>query len=253
MSFVNENIRILRNRMGLTQEKLAELSGINRKVIGSYEEGRATPPLENLNTFANLFEITIDELSFHRFAEDETPLFKSDKPAVDTSRRRSLRKPQTKDTSDLYDFSFNTIPYISYKYFDKYILDSTFTSKIDKLPVFTIPFVDTEEELRAFDVPADAGIADGIVMGKRFEINQALIPEAHYLLVTTTKGIVLDQIKTIDTEVVTINNGSFAPKDLKEIWEVFAYYSKQLPAAGPDLNSLKRKVNLLKDELDKFL
>ncbi|MCD8540741.1 MAG: helix-turn-helix domain-containing protein [Leadbetterella sp.] len=88
MAYVNENIRILRNRMGLTQEKFAELMGINRKAIGAYEENRATPPLDKLNRMATLFGVSLDQLTQHRFSTD-SPLFEEPEDSPEPSSQKA--------------------------------------------------------------------------------------------------------------------------------------------------------------------
>ena len=62
MELVNENIRILRTKMGLTQEKFAELLGVKRSLIGAYEEGRAIPPANNLLKLSKVFRVSLDDL-----------------------------------------------------------------------------------------------------------------------------------------------------------------------------------------------
>lgn len=51
--------------------------GSKRCLIGSYEEGRAQPPLETLNKLAKYFGITLDDLvNKQLLARKETVLFK---------------------------------------------------------------------------------------------------------------------------------------------------------------------------------
>lgn len=42
------NLKVLRNQLGISQERLAEEISSNRPVIGSYEENRAEPSFTNL-------------------------------------------------------------------------------------------------------------------------------------------------------------------------------------------------------------
>ena len=68
---INENIRFLRKQKGLTQEQFAEKVGINRSVVGAYEEGRASPPLETLLKMAELFQITADDFISKNLSKGE--------------------------------------------------------------------------------------------------------------------------------------------------------------------------------------
>jgi len=52
-----------RNKAGLTQQQLADKTGIDRATIVRYENGSRTPPLENLKILAKYFNISIDKLT----------------------------------------------------------------------------------------------------------------------------------------------------------------------------------------------
>jgi transcriptional regulator with XRE-family HTH domain len=57
-----QRIRILRTARGLSQEKLAELTGFHRTYIGMVERGERNLSLTNIGLFANCFEMTLAEL-----------------------------------------------------------------------------------------------------------------------------------------------------------------------------------------------
>lgn len=52
---IGENIRILREKMGVTQQVLANYLGTSREQIGYYEIGQRTVPSAQLTKLANLF------------------------------------------------------------------------------------------------------------------------------------------------------------------------------------------------------
>lgn len=52
----------LRKEKGLTQKDLAEKLGLNFKNIGSWEQGRAQPCIEDICLLADFFGCTTDEL-----------------------------------------------------------------------------------------------------------------------------------------------------------------------------------------------
>ena len=47
------NLKFLRKAKGLTQDQLADKLGINRAMIGSYEENRAIPKLNAMQDIAS--------------------------------------------------------------------------------------------------------------------------------------------------------------------------------------------------------
>lgn len=59
---LGQNIKALREKMGLTQNDLADYVGVRREVISYYENGSRDIPLENLNKIADLFGIELADL-----------------------------------------------------------------------------------------------------------------------------------------------------------------------------------------------
>ncbi len=55
-------IRELRTARGLSQEKLAELTGFHRTYIGMIERGERNISLSNIGVFASTFEMSVSEL-----------------------------------------------------------------------------------------------------------------------------------------------------------------------------------------------
>ena len=56
------NIMIIRERQGLTQEKLAELAGLHRAYIGQIERGEKNIGLKNLEKIANALGLRLKDL-----------------------------------------------------------------------------------------------------------------------------------------------------------------------------------------------
>jgi len=61
-NFLGSNIRHLRKSKNLTQDQLADKLGVKRAMIGSYEEGRATPKIHALQTMSHYFNVSIDDM-----------------------------------------------------------------------------------------------------------------------------------------------------------------------------------------------
>jgi transcriptional regulator with XRE-family HTH domain len=62
-NFLPQNLRNLRKRMNLSQEQFAKRIGLNRGNIASYEKGTAEPKICNLLKMANLFGVSILDLT----------------------------------------------------------------------------------------------------------------------------------------------------------------------------------------------
>ncbi len=59
---LGQKIRIERIKRRLSQEKLAELTDLNRNFIGMIERGETNITIRNLEKIANTFELDIKEL-----------------------------------------------------------------------------------------------------------------------------------------------------------------------------------------------
>jgi len=57
-----KKIRQLRTEKGLSQEKLAEITGFHRTYIGMVERGERNITLANIGVFADSFEMTVSRL-----------------------------------------------------------------------------------------------------------------------------------------------------------------------------------------------
>ena len=58
----NENLKYLRRKAKLSQEKLAEDLNVSRQAVTKWESGQALPDLVNLKNIAIFFGVTMDEL-----------------------------------------------------------------------------------------------------------------------------------------------------------------------------------------------
>lgn len=61
--YLSTNIRVLRKRMRLSQEELAQSLGLNRGNIASYENGTAEPKISNLLNMAQFFGVSLIDLA----------------------------------------------------------------------------------------------------------------------------------------------------------------------------------------------
>lgn len=59
---ISENIRKLRSGMGLTQETLAERTGVTVQAVSKWENGLSCPDIALLPEIADIFGITVDSL-----------------------------------------------------------------------------------------------------------------------------------------------------------------------------------------------
>src|SRR5689334_23048183 len=62
MTYACQNLKYLRKLRGWTQEAFATKLHIKRSLLGAYEEERAEPRIDVLETVSEMFKLTLDEL-----------------------------------------------------------------------------------------------------------------------------------------------------------------------------------------------
>ena len=63
---IGNNIKTLRKKNRMTQEKMAKKLYLKRQTLSNYEIGKCVPDIYELVKIADLFDISLDELVGHR-------------------------------------------------------------------------------------------------------------------------------------------------------------------------------------------
>ena len=69
-----DNLILLRNMKGMSQEQIAEVIGISRQSYAKWEQGETIPDIEKCDRLAKYYGITIDALMHQNNAVGETRL-----------------------------------------------------------------------------------------------------------------------------------------------------------------------------------
>ncbi len=69
MKEMGKRLKVLRESMKLSQVKMAEILGLKQSSINRYEQGMATPTVENLRKYADYFDVSMDYI----FARTDKP------------------------------------------------------------------------------------------------------------------------------------------------------------------------------------
>ena len=59
---LKDNLMMLRNLRGLSQEEIAEIIGISRQAYAKWESGATVPDIEKCKRLADFYDITLDSL-----------------------------------------------------------------------------------------------------------------------------------------------------------------------------------------------
>lgn len=75
MNSFSIKLKEVRTQKGLKQSELAEMIGTKQQIISQYETGADTPSLQRLIEFAQILNVTLDELVefekiHHKYSQD---------------------------------------------------------------------------------------------------------------------------------------------------------------------------------------
>ena len=241
MSYLAQNLKSLRKEKQLTQAQLAERVGVNRSVIGAYEEGRAEPKLATLVLLSRLFHLTIDQLVLAPISsegrENQELLPSSVKVLPITVDRES--------DSEL-------ITLVPAKAAAGYLGGYGDVDYISKLPRFSLPIKELRQDqsYRAFQIEGDSmlPIPSGTYVICSFLENWKLAGQnKSYVVVTKDDGIVFKRIQGNQGQssfTMVSNNALFEPYELPwaevlEVWQATALVSFDFPTETMHASALE--------------
>jgi len=229
---LNENIRVLRKRLSLTQDQFAQQLGIKRSLIGAYEEGRAEPKLELLQKMAEVFTISVDDLIGKDFTSQ---------PATTPERKFTRGKDVVVVTVD--SSMRDNIEFVPHKAAAGYLNGYADTEYVKELPHFNLPIL-KQGTYRAFEISGDSMLPllpGTIVIGEYVDDMRSIKSGKTYVLITQREGIVYKRVFNYLDENGTLflvsDNRQYSPyqlsgSDVVEVWMAKAYISVQFPDVG---------------------
>ena len=259
------NIKLLRKRKRFSQEDVALHLELSRSTIKNYENGTASPKIENLIAFSDFFNISIDTLlRINLGGLREYQLSELDRGFdvyVSSSKLRVLAKTVDKQEKE----NIELVPEKAEAGYTSGYADPEY---ISQLPVFNLPFLPSERKYRAFEITGDSmlPIPDGAhVIGEYIENWFEIRNGEACIVVTQNDGIVFKKIENrIKTErklILSSLNTLYHPyevdiMEVKEIWRFVNYISDEMPEPLTDMDGvaqtvlkISRDVTEIKDHL----
>ena len=253
-------MRFLRKKHNLTQDELATRIGANRSVIGSYEEGRATPKLGAIMQLSALFRVRIDELVSVDLSVTPDDLLKSFRPRMQGTELRVL----TTVVNDQNREQVTLVPVqASAGYLDGYA-DLEF---VEQLPAFQLPVAEmsAERTYRMFQIKGDSmlPIPSGAYIVSEYVDNWLNIRDGQtYVVLTQTEGVVFKRLySNVDedgTFLFVSDNPLYDPytvkvDDIVEVWKAKGVLSFSLDnAVSEEMSSLKAQIAKLTADVEKL-
>lgn len=249
--FFGNNIRLLRKRKHLSQEDVALSLSLSRSTIKNYENETASPKIENLISFSDFFNISIDTLlRINLGGLREYQLSELDRGFdvyVSSAKLRVLAKtvdPQEREN----------IEYVPEKAEAGYTSGYADPEYISQLPVFNLPFLPRERKFRAFQITGDSMLpipSGAHVVGEYAENWFDIHDGTACIIVTQNDGIVFknveNKIKSDKKLLLSSLNPLYKPyevpiMEVQEIWRFVNYISSEMPEGAASLDSVAHTV-----------
>ena len=182
MSQAGLNLKYLRKLRGWTQEEFAMKLGIKRSLIGAYEEERADPRLDVLETVADIFKLTLDELLLKELNNQ----------AGNYLQKRRQQKMASADR--------NLIHFVPVKAAAGYLTSYADSEFIDELNTFTLPML-SGGHYRAFEIIGDSMMptpSGSVIVGEKINGIDDVKNNMAYIVVSRNEGIVCKIFKLYD-------------------------------------------------------
>ncbi len=261
MGLIKSNIRYLRKQKGLTQEGLAKAINVTRSVIGAYEEGRAEPKIKTMESMANFFGITLDQLITQDLAEVAGAHIRERDRDIDQSDYTGRKLRVLSITLDSKDRE--NIELVPEKAAAGYQAGYADPEYLEDLPRFQLPIL-PPGTYRAFEITGDSmlPLLPGTVIIGEYVDNWENIKDGNcYIIVSEQDGIVYKRINSrIQNEgklYLHSDNTLYPPYsgpvgDVLEIWRAKAYISMEFPDGEMSLQKLAGIVMDLQQEVIKI-
>src|ERR1041384_370313 len=177
MSYAGKNFRYLRKLRGWTQEEFASKLRIKRSLVGAYEEERAEPRLDVLETVCDMFKLTLDELLRKDLSDNKSNYL---------AKRRAIKLAAGRPD----------IPFVPVKAAAGYLAGYADPEFIDELNTFTLPML-AGGNYRAFEIIGDSMMptpSGSVIVGEKVENFDDVRASNTYVIISRNEGIVYKRI-----------------------------------------------------------
>jgi transcriptional regulator with XRE-family HTH domain len=225
MNFLAQNIKYLRKKKQWTQQQLADELQIKRALIGSYEEGRATPKIAVLQQLAVLLDAKLDDML-------SQPL----------EGKQASGSPSTKVLSIVVDQNNEElIPIVPAKASAGYLNGFADPEYVESLPRFymPIPELSRERTYRVFQIKGDSMLPvppESYLFCEYVPDLEDLKDGQTYILITKDEGLVYKRVffKAEKQLLLKSDNPDYDPylidfEQVLELWKAKGVLSFELP------------------------
>jgi len=242
MALANQNMKYLRKLRGFTQDEFAQKIGIKRSLVGAYEEERAEPNYEVLETISDLFKISIDDLLRKDLSETKGSYL---------SKRRQMKMLAES----------NIIHFVPVKAAAGYLNGYADPEFLDELNTFTLPML-TSGSYRAFEIVGDSMLptaSGSVIVAEKVESLDDVKNNNAYIVLSRSEGVVYKRVlksnRSKNKITLVSDNPAYQPyqvnaEDVLEFWSAQLVIGKVAQGQRWDVTNLASMVSNLQDQVN---
>ena len=243
MSFANKNFKYLRKLRGWTQEEFAQKLRIKRSLVGAYEEERAEPRIDVIESLCDIFKLTMDDILRKDLSDNKTNYL---------AKRRAMKLSASGGRSD--------IPFVPVKAAAGYLAGYGDPDFVDELNTFTLPML-TGGNYRAFEIMGDSMLptpSGSVIVGEKAEKVEDVRNNTACIVVSRNEGIVYKRVvksNRVKNKITLVSdNPVFHPytvneDDILEMWLAKMVISKVNTQQQWDVHQLANIVSDLQNQV----
>lgn len=178
MAVSNRNLKYLRKLRDWTQEEFANKLGIKRSLLGAYEEERAEPRIDVLETVCDMFKLTLDDILRKDLSETKTNYI---------AKRRTMKLAAGR----------GVIQFVPVKAAAGYLAGYADPEFIDELNTFTLPML-TGGNYRAFEIVGDSMLptpSGSVIVGEKVGDFEEVKITLLCIVISRNEGIVYKRVQ----------------------------------------------------------
>jgi len=257
--FFHSNIRLLRDRKGLTQEEFAQKLGLSRVKFASIEAGRTeNPTAADLINFSDFFKISIDTL----FRTDLTKLSEPKINELEAGSSVYMKGGKLRVLAVSTDQSGNeNVEYVPIKAKAGYRNGYSDPDFIAKLPKFSMPNLPTTGTFRMFPTSGDSmlPLPEGAdVICQFVEDWTQLKPGTLCIAILQGEQDFVFKKLTVDPSnkmvILESLNPNYQPYqvpvgEVLEIWKYYSYQSSSIPEPVSHMQHISKTVTEILEKM----
>lgn len=255
---IGSNIKLLRKRLGKSQEEMSAIFGLTRSSYSGYENGVADPGIQTLILISDYYKVPLDNLLRKDFSEFTESTWET----IDKGLYADVQGKKLRVLSQMVDSANeDLIEMIPQKASAGYVSGYADPEYLKILPTFSLPFLSKNNKYRSFPIQGDSmpPVGEGSFVVGEFVQNWLHIKNGTpCVIVTQEEGIVFkmlyNQLSENESFQLVSTNPLYQPytvhaNSILEIWKFVNYISPELTEVKVDDASLGKTLAVLQKEI----